>query len=112
MATDWRDSLKSLMTEMPQDPAPNEPSAEESPAMGTQQKKAILSIEVDRKRKGKIATIIYGFSSEDSEIEELAATLKKRLATGGSVRDGEILVQGDRASQARTILKELGYKIK
>lgn len=52
-------------------------------------KKDTLRVIVDKKgRKGKIATIVEGFTVSDEEVAEIAASLKKRLGTGGSSRDG------------------------
>ncbi len=70
-----------------------------------------LDIVLEKKgRGGKQATIICGFGGTDSELLQLAATLKRRLATGGSARGGEILIQGDRREQVLKLLKGLGYR--
>jgi translation initiation factor 1 len=72
-----------------------------------------LDISYERKgRGGRPATIISGFSDDisDDEIAELAQTLRRRLATGGSSRGGEILLQGDRRTQALEILTSLSIK--
>ena len=61
-------------------------------------------------RAGKQATIICGFQGSDDDLLELASTLKRRLATGGSARGGEILIQGDRRKEVVEILKSIGYK--
>lgn len=70
-----------------------------------------LDIILEKKgRGGKQATIISGWQDSDEALLDLAATLKKRLATGGSARGGEILIQGDRRKDVLSLLKELGYK--
>ena len=75
--------------------------------------KSPLHVVIDNKgRKGKSATIVEGFEGGDESLQELARTLKQRLATGGSARGGEILIQGNRRDDVITILKELGYKVK
>ncbi len=75
-------------------------------------KKDTLRVIVDKKgRKGKIATIVEGFTVSDEEVAEIAASLKKRLGTGGSSRGGEILIQGNVAG-VREFLSAEGYRIK
>lgn len=70
-----------------------------------------LDIILEKKgRGGKQATIISGWQDSDEALLDLAATLKKRLATGGSARGGEILIQGDRRKETLALLTELGYK--
>jgi len=72
----------------------------------------ILEICVERKgRGGKTATIISGFT-DDSQAASTAAALKKQLATGGSARGCEILLQGERRAQVRDVLKAMGYRTK
>lgn len=61
-------------------------------------------------RAGKQATIVTGFQGSDEELLELASAIKRRLATGGSARGGEILIQGDRRRDVVALLTELGYK--
>ena len=76
-------------------------------------KKDTLRVIVDKKgRKGKIATIVEGFTVSDEEVAEIAASLKKRLGTGGSSRGGEILIQGNVADRVREFLSVEGYRIK
>lgn len=112
---DWKDQLDALRNSGSL--AEPEPEKEEEKAEPSQSKltvqKSPLNVVIDRKgRKGKTATIIEGLEASDEEVEELAAVLKKRLGTGGSVRDGEILVQGDKKSEIVKILKDLNYKVK
>ena len=63
-------------------------------------------------RKGKTVTVIVGIPLDDYGLKELAKELKQRCGSGGSVKDGAIIIQGD---QRKTILDELkkkGYKAK
>lgn len=76
-------------------------------------KSGVLKVVTDRKgRKGKTATIIEGFTCPIAELNEIAARIKTSLGAGGSVREGEILIQGDVAERVRQILKSLGYNVK
>lgn len=108
---DWKDSLASLMADMSEEETaeihagPAETLAPESV------EKARLDILLDKKgRKGKAATIVCGFTIGDEAVEEVAASLKKRLGTGGSARGGEILIQGDKRPQVEAALRAMGFK--
>lgn len=107
----WLDTLKNLRETIPGDPAEHETAEipEEEPC--TARQTARLDIGIERKgRGGKTATLITGWELPDSELLEIAAQLKKRLATGGSARGGDILIQGDRRKEALELLKSMGYK--
>ncbi len=85
----------------------DEPAAAPAPA-----RLPVLVMAMERKgRAGKTATIIAGFDSPE-QAAEAASALKKRLATGGSARDCEVLLQGDRREDARKALTALGYRVK
>ncbi|MDE6497394.1 MAG: translation initiation factor [Muribaculaceae bacterium] len=72
----------------------------------------VLTMSMERKgRGGKTATIIAGFDTPE-QAADTAATLKKRLATGGSSRDCEVLLQGDRREDVRRLLASLGFRVK
>ena len=109
---DWKDALSQLKDSgtIPVDNTPD-PLPEEQNQDAPQ--KTPLRILIDRKgRKGKTATIVEGFTGSDDQLQLLAKTLKHRLGTGGSARDGEILIQGDRKENVAEILQSLGYKTK
>ena len=88
--------------------------ADEQPVENTEEtavQSGRLDIVFERKgRAGKTATIICGFTIPDEEIEALASEMKRRLGAGGSVRGGEILVQGDRREAVLKFLTSKGYK--
>ena len=63
-------------------------------------------------RKGKTVTAISGFLVDDDELRNLATELKRSCGTGGSVKDGIIIVQGDHRQIILSILKKKGYTVK
>lgn len=72
-----------------------------------------LRVMLDRKqRKGKEVTLILGFVGTDEDLKELARKLKTRLGTGGSAKDGEIIIQGDFRERVMEFLVSEKFKVK
>ncbi|MEZ5070497.1 MAG: translation initiation factor [Bacteroidales bacterium] len=72
-----------------------------------------LVVSRDRKnRKGKTATLVEGFAGSEEDLKELGKVLKSKCGTGGTARDGIVLIQGDFKDQVTDILRTLGYKVK
>jgi len=63
-------------------------------------------------RKGAGVTIVTGLPLGAPELAEMASRLKKKCATGGTVRDGVIEVQGDHRDKVVMELTAAGYKVK
>jgi translation initiation factor 1 len=64
---------------------------------------------MEARRFGKPSTIIEGLNMSKSALQDLSRRMKKRLATGGTVEDQSILLQGDHRNKAAKILVELGF---
>jgi translation initiation factor 1 len=86
----------------------------ERPATKESTKKAV-TVKVGREtagRRGKGVTTVFDVPQDESGLRELAATLKHRCGTGGTVKDRRIEIQGDQRERIVAELERLGYKVK
>ncbi|MBQ7856353.1 MAG: translation initiation factor [Alistipes sp.] len=60
-------------------------------------------------RAGKVATVVRGFVGTQEDLEELGRSLKRSLGVGGSVKDGEIIIQGEHRDRVTELLLGKGY---
>lgn len=72
--------------------------------------KQTARIQVEKRPKGKVVTIVKGLHPEGNDLDQLAAKLKNKCGTGGTVKDAVIELQGDHAAKAKAILQAIGYK--
>lgn len=82
-------------------------------AVTLENQKQDLRVWLDSKsRGGKTATLIRGFIGSDSDLTELAKKLKNHCGTGGSAKEGEIIIQGDQREKVLAFLLNNKYKAK
>ena len=105
---DWKKKLNIVYSTNPdyhyeQDETPQEETIAKE--------KQLLRILLDtKKRRGKAVTLIAGFVGKEEDLTDLGKMLKVKCGVGGSVKDGEIIVQGDVREKVLTILQKEGYK--
>lgn len=72
-----------------------------------------LLVSLDKKqRKGKQVTLVMNFVGNENDLKELGKTLKTKCGVGGTVKDGEIIIQGDFRQKIKTLLDSMGYRCK
>lgn len=88
----------------------NEVEQEESETLPPQQQ--TLRIQLDRLKGNKKATVIWDFVGKEDDFKALGKQLKSQCGCGGSVKNGEIILQGDFREKVKQALIKQGYKVK
>jgi len=72
-----------------------------------------LYVSLDKKqRNGKMVTLVTGFVGKSEDLEQLGKMLKTKCGVGGSIKDNEILIQGNFVERVYALLQTQGYKVK
>ncbi len=85
-------------------PAPPEPPKRIPPGEQT------ARLRLEKRPKGKLATVIANLDPQGNDLDALARQLKDRCGTGGTVKDGTVELQGDHLKAAEAALTALGYR--
>lgn len=104
---DWKDRLNVVYSTNPDFKYDTDKEEEQDTLPKEKQQ---LRIQLDkRNRKGKAVTLITGFVGTIEDLEELGKFLKVKCGVGGSVKDHEIIVQGDLRNKVLELLQKEGY---
>ena len=68
-----------------------------------------IKVTTDRKRYGKIVTIVSGFD-KGIDVKKIAKALKNELACGGTHKDGQVELQGDHTKKIKPLLVKIGFE--
>ena len=104
---DLRDQLKNLFPDHPVPADDIDEGGEDSIWM----QEAPIECRYE-KRRGKVVTILAGYTGAEKDFRELSRKIKKHLGVGGSWKDDQILIQGDYREEIMTFLKEAGFRAK
>ena len=75
-----------------------------------EKQRAVIALE--KRKKGKVVTLVRNLALPDGDIRTLAKQLKTMCGTGGTSKNGEIELQGDCRDRVRAYLQKEGYGLK
>ncbi len=105
---DWKSRLNVVYSTNPDFNYETEETVEEPATLPAKQQP--LRVQLDRKgRAGKVVTLVTGFSGSEEDLKALSRLLKNKCGVGGSIKAGEILIQGDFRQKVLELLKKEGY---
>ena len=104
---DWKDRLNIVYSTNPNFEYSTD-EMEDIETLPKQQQKLRVSIEKNH-RGGKTVTLVRNFTGTEDDMKELGKQLKTKCGVGGSVKDGEILIQGEFKEKIIELLKKEGY---
>lgn len=78
----------------------------------TPEKQNLRVVLDSKQRGGKTVTLVQGFIGKEDDLKELGKLLKNKCGVGGSIKDGEIIIQGALKDKVLAILKEHHYRAK
>ena len=88
---------------------PDDDIREEEETLPPEKQRLVLRLDT-KQRAGKAVTLVEGFLGKKEDLEELGKKLRTTCGTGGSVKDGTIIIQGDHREKIKTWLEKNKYR--
>lgn len=85
---------------------------EEKPKAERPQGDGVVRIQLKRLGGGKMASVVTGLPLDEDDLKDLARSLKQKCGVGGSVKDFNIEIQGDKRNVIKAELEKKGYTVK
>ena len=86
------------------------PEATKTNVVAPERQTARLSLE--KRRKGKLVTVIRGLAASDNDLPALLTQLKSFCGAGGTIDADSLEIQGDQCDRLRLKLKQIGYQVR
>ena len=81
------------------------------PPLDTPPAKQSLKVRLDRRKRGKLITVVSNFHCSDLQMHETLTDLKNKCGAGGSIEEGNIELQGDHTQRVPELLIARGYRV-
>ncbi|MFK7821410.1 MAG: translation initiation factor [Planctomycetaceae bacterium] len=88
------------------------PPEPETPEPTTPVEKQTARLAREKRKRGKVVTVISGLLDEGEALADLLTRLKTTCGAGGTIKDGTLEIQGDHVDRVREQLAKIGYRVK
>jgi translation initiation factor 1 len=78
----------------------------------TAPEKQTARLNVEKRKKGKVVTVVRGLPAEENDLPALLGQLKTACGTGGTLKDGLLEIQGNHLERVRGLLAGIGYCVR
>jgi translation initiation factor 1 len=72
----------------------------------------VARLAVEKRKKGKVVTVIRGLPAGKNDLPELLTRLKSQCGAGGAIQEDRLEIQGEHVARIGALLRELGYVVK
>jgi len=72
----------------------------------------VARLAVEKRKKGKVVTVIRGLPAQNNDLPALLSRLKSHCGAGGTIQEESLEIQGEHVDRIRAVLTELGYRVK
>lgn len=87
------------------------PPLPKPPPPRTPPEKQRARVQVEKRARGKLVTVVRGLGAQDNDLPALLTQLKSACGAGGTLKDDAIEVQGDHRTRIADLLAGIGYRI-
>ncbi len=88
------------------------PAEKTPPRQLTDPAKQTARLAVEKRKKGKVVTVIRNLAAAENDLPELLAKLKAACGAGGTLKEDSLEIQGNHMERVRNVLAEAGYRVK
>ena len=82
------------------------------PKVLTPPERQTARLNVEKRKKGKVVTVVRGLPAEENDLPGLLGRLKAACGAGGTMKDDELEIQGDHLERLRGLLVDIGYRVR
>jgi translation initiation factor 1 len=77
----------------------------------TPPEKQTARLAIEKRKKGKLVTVVRGLSADGNDLPGILGRLKTNCGAGGTIKDDQLEIQGSHLDRVRNLLKEIGYRV-